>query len=202
MKRNFHFSVAVVAALGFFLCSCSDTRTGSSLCTTCPEENPAEIAALEYVDDHRAELQLRDHSIDHLVIVRSIGDHLGMSHVVMDQYYRGVRVDGGVFVVHFNSDLSVSSVNGRIVPGIDVDVNPEIPLSVAQSNALDEAEDRALVEMVLGDGDSELTVFRLNEFDHLVWNVIIRSNVITFARNYLVDAHTGEVLYSYDLIWY
>lgn len=52
-------------------------------------------------------------------------DNIGFTHYRYQQYYKGVPVDGGEYLVH-EKDGTVNTANGNFYTGFDIDVNPSI----------------------------------------------------------------------------
>lgn len=142
-------------------------------------------ATLKQVD----ELRTTRVKLDELV-----GDH----HVRMQQYVGGVPVFGGEAIVHAGPDGVVREVTDNLLGLVRVDTTPDytaddaVELAVAEAGGWSELSDDPTVE---------LWVLRHEGADHLTWRVQLH-RVHFDAHDELpvvfVDAHTGEVVWTYD----
>ena len=166
-------------------------------CATCPETNPAVVAALDYIDSHRAELGLRD-EVDQMIPYRVQEDDLGMTHVRCYQYYKGVRVEGGELIVHLSATLEVRSISDGIIRDVLVDVKP----NVSALQAARFAQDHFWIDgyRTRLEGAIEKVVFRWLDIDHLCWVMVFHATDGIEIREYFVDAHSCEIVYWRSLI--
>jgi Zn-dependent metalloprotease len=160
-------------------------------CPTCPEPNPAVVAALNYVDAHQAELGLRD-EVDQMVSYRVQEDRYGFTHVRCHQFYKGVRVEGGELIVHLDTALEVSRVTDGIIRDVQVDVISAISALTAARVA---SEDFASgVYHVKQEGGAEKVVYRWLDTDHLCWVMTLQAVDGFDVREYYIDAHSGDIV--------
>ena len=178
-----------LGALALLMSGCDDD---GEPCPNCSKPDPAVVAALAYVDAHRAELGLRE-EVDQVAPYRVQEDDLGMTHVRCHQFYKGVRVSGGEIIVHLNAALEVVNVSSGIFHDVDVDVKPVITGWTAAHTARDDfradgfrVEQREQIEKV---------IFRWFDGDHLCWSIVLRAIAGVDKREYFVDAHTGEIIH-------
>lgn len=183
--------LTLIVTLGILLTSCSGKNPNNSLCTTCPEMHPALTAAMDYVETHRAELQLQG-QYDRMDFKRMDEDQLGMTHVRLDQFYERARVDGGELIVHLNSNLTVTSVSAAIIPGIVVDLDNQVLFMTAREIARTSFAEEGFSDLVFD--NTELIVFHQNDIAYLAWSVGVYSETQLANRDYFIDAHTGAVL--------
>lgn len=125
-------------------------------------------------------------------------DEKGLSHVRYDQFYKGVKVFEGEAITHVDTDGSVKVTNS-LAGHVDVDVTPQ----VGQEEAV-----KAAVGLVAPAGKyeitSELVVLPRGErsdIDRLTWHVrVVVENRRQEAGqwDYFVDAHSGDVAWSFD----
>lgn len=190
-----------LSALALTICilliaGCSDDPTTSN-CLSCPEENPAATAALAYIDAHQADFDLRE-EVDEMMIRTIEEDDLGMTHVRLDQHYRGVRVVQGELIVHLDKELIVKSVSGMTVPGINVDIAFQVSSDTALNTALTDFSNSATDGGNIGNG--ELVVFPWLGTNHLCWDFEILSATLLTAFEYFVSAHSGDIIHKQSLI--
>lgn len=63
---------------------------------------------------------------EELRLKRVVKDAAGVSHFRYDQYYKGLEVYGAQLILHIDEDFNVEASNGQFVPGIDLDVVPNL----------------------------------------------------------------------------
>jgi Zn-dependent metalloprotease len=185
----------LLIAVTLLLSACGDDDEQRP-CVLCPGDDAAITATLNYIGSHRAELGLRD-QIDRLIPYRVSRDELGMTHVRCYQFYILVRVESGELIVHLNSDLQVASVTNAVIPGVSVDINPDISEREARHIARADFEADGLRVTLQKHG--ELLVFIWNEVQHLCWATEVDGDLI-HAREYFIDAHSGEIVHWRDLV--
>ncbi len=129
---------------------------------------------------------------------RLVVDDLGMAHCRLQQRVGGVPVFGGEAIVHLDDDGSLASITNHLVPDPDVDTVPlveaEDAVELATMESLGWAE-------LSDDPEVDLWVLRHGDADHLCWRVRLERIVGTpepTAPVIFVDAHSGDVIWSYD----
>lgn len=127
---------------------------------------------------------------------RTESDPLGLTHVRFDQTYQGLPVLGGHLVVHMNG-IGITAVNGRFVPGIALDPNPDLPADEAKRLALSDLTKRE--GATDGDvGSIRLGVYRIGLLEgfegasRLAWSVEISSG--SQREQIWIDARSGAIL--------
>jgi Zn-dependent metalloprotease len=125
-------------------------------------------------------------------------DAIGMVQIKLKQVYQGVPVYGAEVRVHYAADgQTVRALNGRFIPNLAVQPQATI--------GRDEAV--AIVRSVQPDGELwEEPMLRIYSGhidptvsgDHLAWLIRIFDEKEPSRNLYVVDAHTGEVLTSYN----
>lgn len=125
-------------------------------------------------------------------------DRIGMIHIRLRQVHQGVPVYGAEVRVHYAPDgKTVRAVNGRFIPHLAVRPEPAISRDAAL----------AIVRSIQPEGTLwEEPVLRIYSGhidpavsgDHLAWLVRIFDEQEPSRNLYVVDAHTGEVLTSYN----
>lgn len=137
-------------------------------------------------------------------------DHLGFQHQKFQQYYKGVKVEGGTYTIHSKGG-EVSSMTGhfRTVPNFDV--SPNLAERDAYQNALVHVN---ATEYVWEEGNSlgytdmteptgELVVFTSPEGKHaprLAFKFDIYASEPLYRAYVFVDAKNGEVIDEFQRI--
>jgi Zn-dependent metalloprotease len=70
-----------------------------------------------------------------LQIARSDTDSIGMAHVKLNQFYKGLRVFGAQLVVHMKGE-GITAVNGHYVPDVSLSTVPALTKVAAEQRAL------------------------------------------------------------------
>lgn len=125
-------------------------------------------------------------------------DTLGFQHVRATQTYQGLEVFGGKVIVHFDQDGRAFQVNGRYVPDITVDLNPQF--------TPDDALGRAVTDLAALDisgaavlSPPELVIFAYQSQPRLAYALTLTANPPEEnAWRYWIDAQNGAVLLSYN----
>ena len=135
-----------------------------------------------------------------LELVKSIEDQLGMTHLSFDQVYEGVPVFGARVVAHFSRESELVTVNGALVPDIELDPSPTLgaveAAVIAQAVV---AKNRGLRANELEISTPVLWVYRTGlargvpGANHLAWEVEV-SNLSSVRDFVYVDAHNGQIL--------
>lgn len=155
-------------------------------------------AALNFLRRHRDAFGITVPEQE-FALLRADVDRPGMTHVRLQQNYRGVPVLGAELLVHFDpTGQWITAVNGDYLPGLTLHtVKPRIPsdaaLRVARA-ALPGSQIQRRPRIVVADGrlNSELTG------SHLVWRVELYDPDVPARNVYLIDAQTGLILRSYS----
>ncbi len=125
-------------------------------------------------------------------------DRIGMIHIKLHQVHQGVPVYGAEVRVHYAPDgKTVRAVNGRFIPHLAVRPQP----------TLDREAALAIVRTIQPEGilweEPLLRIYSGHidpavSGDHLAWLVRIFDEQEPSRNLYVVDAHTGEVLTTYN----
>ncbi|MFH1686648.1 MAG: M4 family metallopeptidase [bacterium] len=151
---------------------------------------------LGFLERHQAAFRLTDPAQD-MVLRTSESDDLGMRHVRLEQYYQGLRVMGGDLIGHFSPQGRLQTVNGSVHPDIRVDPSPDITAMAATDLA------RSDLEIFFGSAEPdipELVIFPWNDEHYLCWRLILYSASPMGRWEYLVDAHSGAVVFKANRI--
>lgn len=164
-----------------------------------PGGDSATAKARNFVTSHAAVFGLTDPSRE-LETVRTIRDPLGGEQVVFRQVYHGVPVFGAVLRVHLDGDGAVSTINGTVIPDLDIDPVPTLDSLVVEAAAVRHMEkERGLSARDLYVAPAELTVYREGLVrgrpgrNHLAWEIEI-SRPPNLDEVLYFDAHDGRLL--------
>ncbi|MFX1552599.1 MAG: M4 family metallopeptidase [Promethearchaeota archaeon] len=125
-------------------------------------------------------------------------DSIGMIHIRLRQVHRGVPVYGAEVRVHYAPDgKTVRAVNGRFIPHLAIRPRPTIDRDAAiaivrtlQAGGI--LWEEPLLRIYSGHIDPAVSG------DHLAWLVRIFDEQEPSRNLYVVDAHTGVVLTTYN----
>lgn len=157
---------------------------------------------------------------DEMKMIRQETDKIGFTHFRYQQYYKGVPVEGAVFIIH-DKGGKAKSANGQIVKGLNVSNNAQIVPLVALNKAMQEVpsekyvwqdnESQNMLKQLKNDPNAsyypvpELIVFDKKFSGNassykLAYKVEIYS-LKPLVRKYIyIDANNGEVLHSINMI--
>lgn len=86
----------------------------------------------DFWKDHKKLMGLSDQNT--FVMISAEDDQVGMYHEKYDQYYRGVKIDGAQFILHYKNGR-VQSANGRLVEGLKDRSTPVLNFNQALESA-------------------------------------------------------------------
>jgi Zn-dependent metalloprotease len=184
------FSSLLVLALS----ACVAPESGS------PEDlNRAEAVSRGALSQRLATSGARINAEFDLATKRRVLDEESITHVRFQQTHQGVPVEGGEAIVHLRDDGSVFAVTDDLVPDLaDVDVTPTLSAGQATDVAISA---HGCAECLTAAPEAELVVLRQNGRDLLAYRVQLRQEDNTDKTSlpvYLIDAHTGQAVWSYD----
>lgn len=125
-------------------------------------------------------------------------DDLGMAHTRVMQTQGGVPVWGGEAIVHLTQSGVVATVTDNLVKNLAVDTQPKLDAERAIDVALIEYGDALRLTR---EPAAELLVLRHDQNDHLAWRVQLEridGSEHAAMPVYFIDAHTGDLILSYD----
>jgi Zn-dependent metalloprotease len=125
-------------------------------------------------------------------------DELGMAHTRVMQTQGGVPVLGGEAIVHLGPTGAVAAVTDTLVQNLVVDTKPRLGAERAIDLALIHFGD---ARRLTREPEVELMVLREGGDDHLAWRVQLErldGTKHTSMPVYFIDAHTGDLVLSYD----
>ncbi|HUW60266.1 MAG TPA: hypothetical protein VMZ06_04595, partial [Candidatus Bathyarchaeia archaeon] len=150
-----------------------------------------EDQAFDFLNEHKTLFKLKDARKEFKIARKTVGP-TGFQHLRLEQMYAGLPVFGAGLVVHSDASGSVRAVNGAFLPGIDLDIKPSLTPEETSAIAFPNLDySSALLEPPI-----------LGVFDPRSVN---QSGIPTLAYDfrlsvdrYLVDAHTGAILFKYS----
>ena len=130
-------------------------------------------------------------------------DKIGMSHVRFTQDVKNIPVFGASLNVHIKQTEDegiVKSVNGRYLPGVDINTKPDIQFEQAAENALEFSRNNDEDASLIKDLSGQLNIYFHEGEYRLVWlvDVLGQDGKNPAAWKCFVDAHSGEVLHRYN----
>jgi len=126
--------------------------------------------------------------------IKSVSDDTkyGITHIKYQQNYNRIPVQGGVLIVHIRTtDNQILSVNGNYKPSINVSTTPT--LSAKQSEKITKED----MELNIGPADvheTDLIIFEKDSNFYLAWALSLISSDYTQPWEYIIDAHSGEII--------
>ncbi|MDP1623945.1 MAG: M4 family metallopeptidase [Bacteroidales bacterium] len=167
-----------------------------------------ETACFEYLTAIQADLRIKD-APDEFMLKSVQTDDLGMTHVKMQQVYRGIPIYGAEIYLHADDD-QIGLFNGNPYPTPTIaDLNPSVSAYHAQLAAIMDVSKRTDY-YELNDGQkliltynepvSELIIYpkdRDPRKQYLAWHITVRPNFVE-RWEYFIDAKTGSVIHFYN----
>ena len=133
-----------------------------------------------------------------LVLKKKLKDAMGMTHIRLKQVYQGVPVYGAEVMVHYlPGGKKVRALNGTFIPYLALKTQPAIDSDAAIAIVREIQAQGVLWEepiLRIYSGHIDPAVWG----NHLAWLVRIYDETEPSKNLYVVDAHTGEVLTSYN----
>ncbi|UII28631.1 M4 family metallopeptidase [Fulvivirga maritima] len=132
-----------------------------------------------------------------LRVARSIKDSDGAEHIRYQQYYKGIRVEDGNYIVH-SKNGAIKSMNGEYAPFEKMDITASISGSVALNKAMqhvgakrylwEKPEEAGLIDYKKPKG--ELVIIR----NRLAYKLDVYSVEPLYRADVYIDAKTGEFI--------
>ena len=134
---------------------------------------------------------------------KAIVDQTGVQHTRFQQFYDGVKVEDGVYIVHSKNGI-IKSMNGEYEPFEKIDISP----SISDSEALGRALQHVGAELYLWEKPSEAQVIA---YEKPKGELVIVDQKLAYkfdvyalkplSRSYVyVDAKSGEIIRENDII--
>ncbi|WP_196888510.1 CUB domain-containing protein [Aureivirga sp. CE67] len=132
--------------------------------------------------------------------ISSKTDKLGFTHINFEEYYKGVKVENGILMVHLKAGY-VNSINGQI----HALKNVTSTLKVSKGKALDLAKSKLKVSKLIQEYPTETVYLKIQEKDSynfkLAQRVRIDSNEPFQMCHLYLDANSGEILSKVNLFY-
>lgn len=152
-------------------------------------------AVMEYLDDNRALFRMSNPK-EEIRAVKQVSDEAGNSCVALQQYYKGLPVEGGTLRVQFDVEKSISSVSNKFLPDLDIDVKPGITADQAVKKALADAKNGKLMA-----GDApQLVIYRYKGRTCLAWRLQIDDFENLRDLKYYIDARDGRIIHRFNTL--
>lgn len=186
--------------------------------------SPAAQAALDYVQRHKQDFGLAGSDIQEISLSSEVPSaHNGITHVYLQQRYRGIDVYDGLLTVNVRGDGSVLSAGSRFVAGIaslaggqkasraagdaamaaagHLKLKPSMPIqAVAHKGGPEEATTLSDGGIAARPIEAKLVWMPVGEAVRLAWSVEIEPPDGEHWWVAFVDAETGESLGQDDLV--
>jgi Zn-dependent metalloprotease len=128
-------------------------------------------------------------------------DNYGLKHYTLKQYYKGIPVYDSELRFHFNKNEQLNSINGNIIPEINLNTIPKLNKTKANTIALNLVKGQNLnksgaplkiITNTLYIYPKGLAQGKITS-KHLAYRIEVRNNLD--VREYLfIDAHTGKLI--------
>ena len=152
----------------------------------------SESDAYKALDTLKNELKFND--VNKEFTIESIETSEDITYYKFHQYYKDVEVYGMNLVISADKKGKVLSMSGYYIPNIEIDVNSK--------KTKEEIED--IVKQDLGDNTqivkSNKYIYADNKYADLVYVIDAYSNKA--VMEYIIDANTGEIINSTDIVEY
>lgn len=163
--------------------------------------NP-QVNAISYLTEVSKVMKIQDAARE-FIFSKSEIDELGITHMHLNQYYKGVPVHGGEVILH-GKNADFDFLNGRYFPTPnEMDVVPVLSLSQAEGIVIADAGDIKPVKFeYLGIFNmeqikSELTIYHKKGVAYLAYHHTMYKNLLE-RWEYYVDAKSGVILHKHE----
>lgn len=146
---------------------------------------------------------------DEFKTLRSEKDQIGFTHERLQQYYRGIKVENGVYIVHSRKGM-IESLSGEYKVVKDINITPSISQKEATQNAIDfvgaEKYMWEIDKTYYPEGKLVIIENDYNKHPKAEKEMVLAYKFNIYAtyplsRAYIyVDAHTGEIVHKNDII--
>jgi thermolysin len=131
-------------------------------------------------------------------VKRAWTDDLKMSHLHVQQFFKGVPVFGGEMIAHWDAHNAFTSINNGWVRDLRVNTQPLVTKAQAIQLAVN---NYGCGKCFTADPTVKLWILRRDARDRLVYSVRLRredGSAATAMPVYFIDAHSGDVVWNYD----
>jgi len=173
---------------------------------TAPSEKAAKDVVFSYLAQKKGLYKFSNEPFSSFRVLSESIDDLGFTQLKLQQIYKGVPVFGSVIIAHVNKAGVLTAVSGEIAPELDKKQDLKNEVKVNRAKALATAAK-----------DLEASLGQTPELEHPAkpeFVIYVQNGAAKYAfamefeflypepgnYQYFVDAHTGEVLDSYNQI--
>ena len=165
-----------------------------------------EKAAQNYLQQIHRSLRI-DEPLHEFIVSKIETDDLGITHIHMQQYHMGIKVNASDIVLHTDKAGKINRLNGRYYPTPDLQSTvPVIVESAASQAAINDVKNETIFKTLT---EKEKSLLRIQQTEarlviyhkeldinseKLTWHITVRPNVLE-RWEYFVDALSGEILY-------
>ncbi len=175
--------------------------------TGLPSDAPPEDAARSFLSTYGKLFGITNQRQE-LTVMRQKTVDGGRSFVRFQQVHKGIPVLGGELAVQTDAGKNIVSANGKVLPGLAVDVAPKMSAAAAIEKAIGVvAKNYNIDASELAANTPELWIYNpimlkpARNFNALVWRMNVTPNRLLPIRELvLVDAHTGIVALHFNQI--
>jgi len=153
----------------------------------------AEAVARSFFQQNQKIFKMRP-VVDQLTLNKQL-DHQGLHHLYFTQTYSGVPVFTGEYNITLGNDGSLRMMSGKFFPNVQIDIAPSITASQAEQSAQKYLD----VQSLRQDPLTELVIFSKSNQYLLAFKVILLGKEPLKDWLTMVDAKTGEVIFSEDV---
>ena len=132
---------------------------------------------------------------DSMAEIRADIDTLGFTHHRFQQKYKGIKVEGAEFIVHSRNDRS-EKANGKIVTGLQLDIQPSISSADAVQLALNEM---SAEKYMWEDTDQEKLLKRLKHNENATYFPKPRLLITRIVNSRGFEANNFALAYRCDV---
>ena len=123
-------------------------------------------------------------------LIRSENDEIGMTHARYQQIYKGLSVDGFVYIFHYKNNKLISA-NGHFLPNIKLSIDPKVSESTCIQTVLTREN---LKRENIDHLQASLSIKELNGTPFLAYKVEIANHQSLLNKWIYVDAQTGKII--------
>lgn len=149
-----------------------------------------EASAICFIKNYPQIFKLNDPE-NELNAIQVKKDELGFTLVRLQRMFKGLPVSGSQLLIHFNSKGQVKSFNGNYHPSFTLSIDPTLSADEAIKIAKKDYGSRAK------EVSAELLIYTNEENYLLTWRVDYSTSETPVAY-YIIDAHSGEIIYFDD----
>ncbi|MGI0014524.1 MAG: M36 family metallopeptidase, partial [Nitrososphaera sp.] len=157
------------------------------------QASPQEVAR-QFLLQHRVMFKMKEGLSD--LDVKKVEERLRATHVVFQQSFQDIPVEGAVYAVHMTKDKKIYLANGEYFDDLQVSsLTPAITLTAA----IDVAQNDLGATLILRDiPTGELVILPYGPEFRLSWKVTIRAKEPSGEWLYFISAADGSILTGYN----